>query len=344
MTEHYNGTEISALKRGPILVIGGAGFIGSHLVERLLAKDLDVWVIDNLSGGDKGNLPLDHAKLRFDALDARAAVAGTPEGRILDTAVAETSFVFNLASPIGVPKAHHESYQTTRSILESGMNVVDACQRHKRPLLFTSSSEVYGAYASTENSSADARGLGLKPRWGYAAAKLAVEHLVAGLWRETNIPTWIVRVFNVTGPRQRAKDGFVIPAMCSALASGEPLQVHGDGTDSRTFLHVSDAVSGLMAIAGTSSLCGRPVDLGGHEKTTINELADRIQSVLKCQGEIAHVSYERAYGADYARVYNRVPDNLLLRKETNWRPEHSLDEAIRECFDYMAGQGNSRGL
>ena len=329
------GTNGDALEKGSVLVIGGAGFIGSHLVDRLLAGGRKVWVIDNLSGGDTANLPLGNPDLRFDEADLRAASAGTAEGRLLDTAVSESSFVFNLASPIGVRKAHRESYQTTLSILESGANVIEACNRFGRPLLFTSSSEVYGAYAPNDDDSSSNE-FSLKPRWGYAAAKLAMEHLVAGLWSESKIPTWVVRVFNVAGSRQRPRDGFVVPSMCYALARGEPLHVHGDGTDVRVFLHVDDAVSGLISVASTGSLCGHPVDLGGQESTTMNELADRVQSVLKCTADVIKVPYEKAYGREYSRVHNRVPDTLLLRRETNWRPEVSLDDAIRDCFNHIA--------
>jgi UDP-glucose 4-epimerase len=317
-----------------VLVIGGAGLIGSHLTDGLLASETRVTVVDNLSSGRLANLDLAHAALRFANIDVGERGQGNP-GSPLDVMVQAADFIYHLASPIGVARAHRNAFDTTKRILEDGLNVVAACLRHRKPVLYTSSSEIYGAGGDHALGEDEMAGFGLQPRWGYGAAKMAMEHLVAGLWREHGVPAWTVRFFNVVGPRQNAESGLVVSAFCKAALDGDALIVHGDGGDRRTFLHVLDAVSALLAIPGSPQLRGRSVNVGGLENISIKELAEMVVR-LSGSGRIVFKPYADVYGAAFAPVRDRRPKLDLLVSATGWRPRHTLEEAIIGCFQTMA--------
>ena len=317
--------------RKNVLVLGGAGFIGSHLVDSLLAQRARVIVLDDLSSGSRKNLDFQHPHLRFlqgdiSALEQRAA------GSSLDEGIRDSDYVFFLASPIGLRLAHTRSLETTTRILASGMNVVSLCLKHRRPILYTSSSEIYGAVSHRLLDEKDTSGFGLEPRWGYGAAKMAVEHLVAGLFREHRIPATSARLFNVVGPRQNASTGLVLSAFAKAAVEDGELIVHGDGTDRRTFLHVKDCVTALLAIAESDELSGQSVNVGGSENISINELAELVIDASGA-GRITYKSYEEVYGDHFVPVGDRRPNLDLLMRTTGWTPKHSLADAIRDCID-----------
>ena len=314
-----------------VLVLGGAGFIGSHLVEALLEQGAVVNVLDDLSSGRRENLNLEHPDLRFQRLDITGLGQET-RSSALDLAVASTDFVVHLASPIGLRLAHTHGFDTTARILSGGMNVVSACLRHRRPILYTSSSEIYGAVAHKALDEADTAGFGLEPRWGYGAAKMAVEHLVAGLYREYGIPATSARLFNVVGPRQNSQSGLVLSAFAEAAMGDEELTVHGDGTDRRTFLHVRDCAAALLAIAGCEDLLGKSVNVGGTENISILELAALVTH-LSGKGRITHKSYREVYGENFAAVADRRPKLDLLIEATGWKPRRSLKDAVWDCLE-----------
>ncbi len=317
-----------------VLVIGGAGLIGSHLADGLLTQQARVAVADNLSSGRLENLDLEHPALEFANVDVGERGQGDL-GSALDRMVEAADFVYHLASPIGVARAHRNAFDTTKRILEDGLNVIAACLRHRKPVLYTSSSEIYGAGGDHALGEDEMAGFGMEPRWGYGAAKMVMEHLVAGLWREHGLPASSVRFFNVVGPRQNADSGLVVSVFCKAALDGEALVVHGDGGDRRTFLHVLDAVSALLAIPGAAQLRGKSVNVGGLENISIRELAERVVK-LRGEGRIVFKPYAEVYGAGFAAVRDRRPKLDLLTGATGWRPRHTLDEAIVGCFRTMA--------
>jgi UDP-glucose 4-epimerase len=286
--------------------------------------------MDDLSGGTLDGLPVDHPSFRFVQCD----VGSNRDGGSVREAVHAADFVFHLASPIGVAEAHERAFETTSHILNAGINLVDKCRRSETPLLFASSSEIYGPGGSDRLWEEDCTRLDIRPRWGYAAAKFAIEHLVAGLVRDCGVPGWIVRLFNIVGPGQRPETGLIVPAFCAAALCGEPLIVHGDGSARRSFLHVDDAVTGLLAIVGSSSLRGRPVNLGGTETHTVQEVADCVVSAAG-RGETRHVPHEQVYGAGFAEAHERCPDLSLLFRHTGWRPRHNLAEAVQGCLETL---------
>jgi UDP-glucose 4-epimerase len=317
-----------------VLITGGAGLVGSHLADALLARGANVTVVDNLCSGRKENLDLAHPGLCFEQLDVGEGAQSKADSP-LDKLVAAADFVYHLASPIGVARAHNAAFDTTGRILRDGLNVAEACLRRGKPVLYTSSSEIYGNAGEHRLGEDETAGFGQQPRWGYGAAKMAVEHLFAGLWREHRISAWNVRFFNIVGPRQNPASGLVVSAFCQAALDGRPLQVHGDGSDRRTFLHVADAVEALLAIPASDSLRGRAVNVGGTENISIRELAELVVR-LHGSGRITHVPHEKVYGPHFVAVSDRRPRLDLVMQATGWRPRRTLEEAIVACFDSMA--------
>ncbi|AGB45216.1 nucleoside-diphosphate-sugar epimerase [Mesorhizobium australicum WSM2073] len=317
-----------------LLVTGGAGFVGSALVDMLLTRSCSVTVVDDLSNGLLGNLPAGHPRLTI-----RTFRVGDPayHAAIRDE-VGSADAVFHLASPIGVERAHKERFAVTSGILESGCSIVEACRLHRRPLLYTSSSEVYGSGRDRPITESDPVMTDLRPRWGYAAAKAAVEHLVAGLFFELGIPTWIVRPFNMAGPRQRSATGLVLPMFVNAALQGRPLVVHDDGEQRRAFLHVADAAEGLLLVMQCRSLQGRPVNLGGSEAVQIGNLARMVVDATKTNAPIVMKPSSAVFGERFAVTHDRVPDTSLLTTMTGWRALRSTKQTVADCIEHMRAE------
>lgn len=314
-----------------VLVTGGAGFLGSALVDLLLSRNCSVTVIDDLSNGSLRNLAVNDPRLTVRTFRiGDPAFSGT-----VHEAVGQADAVFHLASPIGVQLAHQERFAVTRSIIESGFAIIEACRHHRRPLLYTSSSEVYGSGRDRPITESDPVTTDLRPRWGYAAAKAAVEHLVAGLFFDLGIPTWIVRPFNMAGPRQSPATGLVLPVFVSAALQGKPLIVHDDGEQRRAFLHVADAAEGLLLVMQSRSLRGRPVNLGGSEPVQIGNLAKMVVDAARTNAPIVMKPSNAVYGDRFAVTYDRVPDTSLLTTVTGWRAVRSTRQTILDCIEHM---------
>jgi len=311
-----------------VVVTGGAGFIGSHLTEALLARGALVHVVDDLSNGRRANLPTDHERLRFEQVDIGDGGAGSAA---LNAAVAEADLVFHLASPIGVRRVHEHRLEICQSILASATAVVQACRTWRKPLLVSSSSEVYGTGLARPLAESDALPLGLEARWGYAAGKFMLEHLLLGLIEETGVAGWIVRFFNIAGPRQRPEVGLCIAVFTKAALDGRPIVVHGDGRQQRAFLHVKDAVAGLLAVVGTSELVGRPVNLGGPAAVSIRDVADTVRARVNNGIEIQHKSSQEVFGPGFSDATIRIPDLSLVRRTTTWAPQRTLADIIDDC-------------
>ncbi|TIV68370.1 MAG: NAD-dependent epimerase/dehydratase family protein [Mesorhizobium sp.] len=316
--------------RTHVLVTGGAGFLGSALVDLLLARHCSVTVIDDLSNGLLSNLPVGDPRLTV-----RAFRVGDPAfNAAVRDEVGQADAVFHLASPIGVQRAHKERFAVTSGILESGCSIVEACRLHRRPLLYTSSSEVYGSGRDRPITESDPVMTDIRPRWGYAAAKAAVEHLVAGLLFDFGIPAWIVRPFNMAGPRQRSATGLVLPVFVNAALRGEALVVHDDGEQRRAFLHVADAAEGLLLVMQCRSLQGRPVNLGGSEAVQIGKLARMVVEATETNAPIVMKPSNAVYGDRFAATYDRVPDTGLLTAMTGWRALRSTKQTIMDCIEH----------
>ncbi len=311
------------------LVTGGAGFIGSHLVERLLSDGHRVSVLDDLSTGRAENLAhlIDNKNLQF----IRDSVASE---RTVDLATANCDAVYHLASAVGVKLIVDQPVQTIRTIIRGTEVVLEAAYRFNRPVLITSSSEVYGKGTRVPFAENDdvLMGSTAHTRWCYAYAKGIDEFLGIAYQRQFGLPVTIVRLFNTVGPRQIGMYGMVLPRFVEAALQDKPLQVYGDGTQSRCFCHVLDIVDALVQLMQTPASRGQVFNLGSSEETTIENLASQVIAITGSKSTITHVTYEEAYGQQFDDLPRRVPNLERIEKAIGFSPKWSLEQIIRSVI------------
>ena len=311
------------------LITGGAGFIGSHLVEHLLKDNHDVVVLDDLSTGRMSNLSAvaSHPKLRL----LHDTVAST---RTVDHAVAECDAVFHLASAVGVKLIVDQPVQTIRTIIGGTEAVLDSAYRYNRPVLITSSSEVYGKGTRVPFDETDdvVMGATSHTRWCYAYAKGIDEFMGLAYHRQFGLPVTLVRLFNTVGPRQVGMYGMVLPRFVEAALTGDLLQVYGDGSQSRCFCHVSDVVSALVRLTQTPGAVRQVFNLGADEEVTIQALAERVIKLTGSTSRIAYMSYEKAYGQNFDDLPRRVPKLDRIKAIIGFAPKWTLDQIIESVI------------
>ncbi|MCK6489991.1 MAG: NAD-dependent epimerase/dehydratase family protein [Planctomycetes bacterium] len=311
----------------PTLITGGAGFIGSHLAAALCARGERVIVLDDLSTGRRENLaglPVEfHLGTACDyALVARLAARCTQ--------------VVHLAAAVGVRRILAEPVGSIEVNIEATRAVLAVCAGARMPVLLASSSEVYGR--STAIPFREDADLVLGPssvhRWSYACSKLMDEFLGLAWHREHGVPVRICRFFNVTGPRQSPAYGMVLPRFCAAARAGQPLEVHGDGRQSRCFLHVDDCVAGVLALLAQPAAVGQVVNIGADEEISILDLARRVVSLAGSSSPVRLVPYAEAFPeGGFEDMPRRLPDTGRLRALTGWSARRSLDDTIRGCLE-----------
>ena len=310
-----------------ILVTGGAGFIGSHLVEELLGRECRVTVIDDLSTGRWENL--DHLK---DNPRLKFIVASAANTEILEREVPRHHFVYHLASSVGVKLIMERPVETVQNIFQTTDAVLNVCSRYRRPALITSTSEVYGKSDQipfNENSDV-VMGATSKRRWAYACAKALDEFLALAHYHETNLPVYIVRLFNTVGPRQSSRYGMVLPSLLAQAMAGGPMTVYGEGTQSRCFCSVHDVVDALLRFLDRPQAQGTVINVGSQEEWSIMNLALRIKKLTGSNSKIVLVPYEQAYGPGFDDMKRRVPDISRAGELLGWQPTRTLDDIILE--------------
>jgi UDP-glucose 4-epimerase len=309
-----------------VLVTGGAGFIGAHLVERLLADGKSVIVIDDLSTGSLENLGAvrSHPRLRF--IQSRiSAYAGLPE------LAARAEFIFHLAATVGVELV----VQSALHVLEASFNetqiLLRAALKNSTPLLLTSTSEVYGKSAKPEFSEEDDLLIGPpgQSRWSYACSKLTDEFLALAYAREKGLPVTIARLFNTVGPRQTGRYGMVLPRFIASAKNGEPLRVFGDGAQSRCFCLVHDVVESLVRLQSCPQARGEIFNVGGTEEVSILQLAQLVVETLGSKSKIELIPYDQAYAPGFDDMRRRKPLVEKLERTVGYRPRTTLREIIR---------------
>jgi UDP-glucose 4-epimerase len=293
------------------VITGGAGFIGSHLVEYVLAEGDDVVVLDDLSTGSLDNLRRVVESPGFSFV----------HGSVLDVdlvaaTLAGADRVFHLAAAVGVRTIVEQPLKSLRVNIHGTENVLTAALTAGAWVLLASTSEVYGKNTADRLPEDSDRILGspLVSRWTYAAAKGIDEAFAHAYWREQDLPVAIVRLFNTVGPRQTGRYGMVMPNLVGQALRGDPLTVFGDGTQTRCFSYVGDIVPAMVALAEHPAALGRAVNLGGATETSIGALTQRIVELLGSSSEIVPVPYAQAYGEGYEDMRRRVPDNTLAGK------------------------------
>ena len=307
------------------LVTGGAGFIGSHLVEKLIARGDQVVILDNFSTGTPKNLEVFAGKITF------------YEGNILDRViieklVAESDYVVHLAAALGVFNIVNKPLESLKTNLQGSEIVLEACDRHKKSVLIASTSEIYGKNDKVPLNEEDDRIIGhpLKSRWSYSEAKAVDESLAYFYYLENKLPIRIVRFFNTVGPRQVGHYGMVVPRFVSAALKNEPLSVYGSGDQIRCFCHVDDAVRALLLLMDSDKAVGEVFNVGNNQQITIMELAKKVIELTRSSSTIEKIAYEKAYPEGFEDMQRRVPDISKIKQVLGWTPEINLDQIIKD--------------
>jgi nucleoside-diphosphate-sugar epimerase len=311
------------------LVTGGAGFIGSHLGETLVAAGHEVTVLDNLSTGRIGNLDTIGDRIRM--------VHGSVlDPLLVDELVEEADVVFHLAAAVGVRLVVERALRSFLTNIRGSEVVLEAAHRYRKKVLLASTSEVYGKNNDVPFGEEDDLILGSSAvsRWGYAISKTVDEILAFAYHRERGLPVVIVRLFNTVGPRQTGAYGMVLPRFVSQALAGEPLTVYGDGRQSRCLCHVTDVVEALLQLAEEPEAEGQVFNVGSTEEVTILELADRVIRAADSPSTARLVPYEEAFPRGFEDMRRRVPDISRVRSRIGWEPRHTLDDIIREVVDH----------
>lgn len=321
--------------RRSYLITGGAGFIGSHLVEALLARDDLVVAFDNLSTGRLRNLDHvgSHPNLRFvqgSVLDELA----------VDELMHECDVVVHLAAAVGVKLIVEQPLRSFTTNIRGSEIVIESAFRHRRPILLASTSEIYGKNTDVPLREDDDRILGSPSiaRWAYSTAKAVDEILAHAYHRERGLPTIVVRLFNTVGPRQSPAYGMVVPRLARQAVAGEALTVYGDGTQSRCFCHVSDVVDALLRLLDTPAAVGGVFNIGSQEEISVRGLAERIIERTNAGSSIQLIPYADAYAVGFEDMKRRVPSIDRIRALTGWQPTRNLDAILMEAIAEAAAE------
>jgi UDP-glucose 4-epimerase len=307
------------------LITGGAGFMGSHLVEKLIDRGDQVVTLDNLSTGSNDNLSGIREKITFQEGNILDKVA-------IDKLVSESDYVVHLAAALGVLNIVNKPLESLRTNLQGSEVVLEACDKYKKPVLIASTSEIYGKNDKVPLNEEDDRIIGhpLKSRWSYSEAKAVDESLAYFYYLENKLPIRIVRFFNTVGPRQVGQYGMVVPRFVIAALMNEPLFVYGSGDQIRCFCHVDDAVRALLLVMDSDKAVGEVFNVGNNQQITIMELAKKVIELTGSSSTIEKIAYEKAYPEGFEDMQRRVPDISKIKQVLGWVPEINLDQIIKD--------------
>jgi UDP-glucose 4-epimerase len=313
------------------LITGGAGFIGSHLAEALLAEGYRVFVIDDLSTGSVANITSLLGKPHFHF--ARASIH---DRIVMDRLASQATVVVHLAAAVGVKLIVERPVHTIETNVSGTEAVLRAALRYGCKVLLASTSEVYGKGSAMPLGEEDDVLLGAtsKSRWAYAASKMVDEFLGLAYQREYGLQVVIMRLFNTVGPRQTGRYGMVIPRFVQQALKGIPITVYGDGSQSRCFCDVRDTVQALIALSKHPEAAGRVYNIGSTEEIRIRQLAERIKAMTHSDSPIVNVPYAEAYAPGFEDLQRRVPDIGRVQALIGWQPRRSLDDILHAVMAY----------
>jgi nucleoside-diphosphate-sugar epimerase len=314
------------------LVTGGAGFIGSHLTELLLEQGLEVWALDDLSTGSERNV----AHLR-EREEFHLVVDSVLKSSVVNELVHRCDVVFHLAAAVGVRLIVEQPVHTLVTNIQGTENVLDHCNRFGKRVLIASTSEIYGDRTEPEALSEESRrlyGPTTARRWAYAESKALDEFLALAYHQERGLDCVIARLFNTVGPRQSGQYGMVIPRFVSAALAGRPLEIHGDGEQTRCFCHVKDTIRALAGLMEARDISGEIFNVGSTERVTILELAERVRSVTRSRSELAFVPYDAVYGQGIEDMLHRQPSIEKVTAAIGWEPTRSLDAILTDVIEH----------
>ena len=312
------------------LITGGAGFIGSHLADRLLDRGDQVVLLDDLSTGRLSNI--EHLNGNSDAEFVLGSILNTD---LVDKVVSRVDTIFHLAAAVGVNLIVEKPLESLITNIRGTETVVEKAHKYSKRILVMSTSEIYGKNTSDSLSEDDDRILGspLKSRWSYSEAKAIDEILAYTYWREKGLETVIIRLFNTVGPRQTGSYGMVVPRFVGQALRHQPLTIFGDGTQTRCFCHVSDVVGGLVALSEHPEAFGKVFNLGGTEEISIGDLAERIIELAGSDSEVEYIPYDAAYEEGFEDMVRRVPNVDRARQLVGFEPSVGLDDIIRSVIE-----------
>ena len=310
-----------------ILLTGGAGFIGSHLAEKLISEGHSVTALDNLSTGSSANLNSLKGSNNFKLVEASML-----DKSIVNQLVAVSDGVIHLGAALGVQRILERPYESFIANTQGTENLIIAAAESKKKIFIASTSEIYGKNPEQPLSEESDRVIGSPKllRWAYSEAK-AIDESLAQMFAQSHGLSYVVgRFFNTVGPRQSGMYGMVLPRFVSAALKGEALEVHGDGLQTRTFCHVLDSIDAVVRLFLSSQAIGEAFNIGGEGEISIKDLAQKVIDITGSKSEIKYISYQSAYPQGFDEMMRRVPDTSKLRSYTGWSPKRNLDEIIND--------------
>ena len=316
------------------LITGGAGFIGSHLAERLLAEGIEVYVLDNLSTGAIANLDAARDDPRL-----HVRLDDIANEQVLMELVDRADVVFHLAAAVGVRLIVDRPVRTIETNINGTELLLKQCAKKKKRLILASTSEVYGKGRSEVFSEGDDLVFGptTMARWSYGCSKAIDEFLALAYAKQWGLPVVILRFFNIVGPRQVGRYGMVVPRFVGQALSGGPITVYSDGRQVRCFCHVRDVVEAAFALATCKEAEGEIFNVGSDRPVTINQLAEQVRTLINPDVEITRIPYSEAYGQDFEDIRYRVPDLRKLREAIGWEAKTDLEQTLEDVRDYLSG-------
>ena len=313
-----------------VLVTGGAGFIGSHLADALIARGDHVVALDNFSTGSTANIK--QITKNFEIIDGDIRDAD-----LINDTIKDVDLVFHMAAALGVNTILESPLESISTNIAGSEVVLNAAANHKKRILIASTSEIYGKNPKQPLNENDDRVVGSpqKIRWSYSDAKAIEEAMAFSLNQEKGLKVTTARLFNTVGPRQSAHYGMVVPRFVQSALQNEPISIYGDGTQSRVFCHVKDAIQALLALVGTDKTINEVYNVGGTGEITIKELADQVVKETKSSSSIEYIAYEKAYAPGFEDMQRRVPDISKIYQDLNWAPKKNLSQIISDVAAHI---------
>jgi UDP-glucose 4-epimerase len=314
-----------------VLVTGGAGFIGSHLADALIARGDQVVALDNFSTGSTANIK--HITKNFEIIDDDIRNVD-----LINDTIKDVDLVFHMAAALGVNTILESPLESISTNIAGSEVVLNAAANHKKRILIASTSEIYGKNPKQPLDETDDRVVGSpqKIRWSYSDAKAIEEAMAFSLNQEKGLKVTTARLFNTVGPRQSAHYGMVVPRFVRSALKNEPISIYGDGTQSRVFCHVDDAIEALLALVATDETINKVYNVGGTGEITIKELADQVIKETKSQSPIEFIPYEKAYAPGFEDMQRRVPDISKIKQDLGWAPKKNLSQIITDVATHIS--------